>query len=377
MSIDVFKVHIMDEELVDLKERIRNTRWPMEFDRKDWEFGTNLEYLKNLCNYWQNEFDWRKTENKINNLPNFITIIDGFKIHFIHIKGQGKNSIPIILTHGWPSSFLEFLKIIPLLNSNGNFSFDLVIPSLIGYGFSQNSNMEGVTPFLIADLWFKLMNKLGYERFGAHGGDFGADVSIALGLKYSKNLIGIHLTGADYYIPFVSKDSKLTQSEISFEEKSASWVEKNGAYAHLHRTKPITISYSMDDSPIGLCSWILEKFYNWSDCKGNLDNVLTKEEILSNITLYWITRTFYSSIQLYKEFSNSPIRFSQDDFITCPVAFAHFPVEEPFPPEERIKRGFNLKQWTEMPKGGHFASLEQPELLANDIIHFFKNFGNI
>jgi len=348
--IQPFKINIPQNILDDLKSRIRNTRWTDEITGSGWTYGVNLEYMKELTDYWLNKFDWRKTEEEINSYPNFIADIDGYKIHFLHVKVKGQKSFPLIITHGWPGSFLEMMKIIPMLTSNSEFTFDLVIPSMMGYGFSEKINKPGCNVRFMADLWFKLMQELGYEKFGAQGGDFGAGVSTALALNYPENVTGIHLNYIPgSYKPYLKEGETLTSEEVQFEKDEEEWFQREGAYAAQHSTKPLTLAFGLNDSPIGLCSWIIEKFYDWADCKGNIENVFTKDELLANVTLYWITETIHSSIRLYNENSKVPLHFTKDDFIKVPVGISHFPLEEPFPPKKYIERGYNVQHWTEMP----------------------------
>jgi pimeloyl-ACP methyl ester carboxylesterase len=315
-----------------------------------------------------------KIENEINAHPNFIAEIDGYRIHLLHVKGKGKKSLPLILTHGWPGSFLEMMKLIPLLTDADEFSFDLVIPSMLGYGFSQKITSPGCTTQSMGELWFKLMRELGYEKFGAQGGDFGASVSTALALRHPQNVVGLHLNYIEgYYAPYLGEGETWTNEETQFQRDEHDWYDRAGGYSHQQRTKPLTLAYGLHDSPIGLCAWIVEKFYGWAECKGNIENVFTKDELLANVTLYWVTETLHSSIRLYNESSKSPMPFKKDDYVRVPVGIVRFPLEEPFPPRRYIERGFNIQRWTEMPAGGHFPAMEQPELLANDIRDFFQS----
>ena len=374
--ITEFKCHISQDAIDDLKFRISQTRWPDEINGSNWQYGADLSYTKELADYWLNTFDWRKVENEVNQHPNYIVEIDGVKIHFLHIKGTGKISVPLIITHGWPGSFLEMTKLIPLLTTNPEFSFDLIIPSIIGFGFSQKINISGCNLWFIADLWAKLITELGYKKVLAQGGDFGAGVSTALALRHSDKILGLHLNYIHSgYFPFLSQTESLTEEEVKFQKNADDWYIAEGAYAHQHRTKPLTLSYSLNDSPIGLCAWIVEKFHGWSDCDGNIESVFTKDELLANISLYWFTETIHSSIRLYNETIKKPLHFSENDFIKIPVGIAKFHKEEPFPPRKFIERGYNIQQWTDIPIGGHFAAMEQPILLAEDIIKFAKKLG--
>ena len=371
--ITEFKCQISQPFVDDLKFRISHTRWTDEIKDSGWQYGANLSYIKELADFWLNKFDWRKAEDKINQYPNYIAEIDGIRIHFLHIKGKGKISLPLIITHGWPGSFMEMIKLIDLLTTDPEFSFDLIIPSIPGFGFSQKMNTPGCNLWFIGDLWNKLIKKLGYEKVIAQGGDFGAGISTALALKHPENMMGLHLNYIPgSYFPFLSKSEKLTEEEIQFQKSVESWSGTEGAYSHQHRTKPLTLGYSLNDSPVGLCAWIVEKFYGWSDCNGNIESVFTKDELLSNVSLYWFTGTIHSSIRLYNENSRAPLHFFKNDFINIPVGIARFHKEEPFPPRRFIERGYNIQHWTDIPTGGHFAAMEQPHLLANDIIQFAK-----
>lgn len=376
--ITEFKCHISQAAIEDLTIRIGQTRWTDEIKDSGWVYGANLSYIRELADYWLNKFNWRKVEDEINQYPNYIAEIDGIKVHFLHIKGTGKISVPLIITHGWPGSFLEMMKLIPLLTTNAELSFDLIIPSLIGFGFSQKINIAGCNLWFIADLWAKLIGELGYEKVLAQGGDFGAGISTALALRHPDKMLGLHLNYIPgSYFPFLSEAETFTTEEIQFHKSSDDWSKTEGAYGHQHRTKPLTLAYSLNDSPAGLCAWIVEKFYGWSDCKGNIENVFTKDELLANVTLYWFTETIHSSIRLYNENSKAPLHFLKDDFINIPVGIAKFHKEEPFPPRKFIERGYNIQHWTDIPKGGHFAAMEQPVLLANDLIQFANTVKNI
>ena len=368
-----FTCNISKPVVDDLKFRISQTRWPDEIKDSGWQFGADLSYIKTLADYWLNGFDWKKTEEEINQYPNYIAEIDGIKIHFLHIKGKGKTSVPLIITHGWPGSFLEMMKLIVPLTADPECSFDLIIPSIPGFGFSQKMNTPGCNLWFIGDLWSKLIKELGYEKVLAQGGDFGAGISTALAARHPENILGLHLNYIEgSYFPFLPPPEKLTEEEIQFQKNADDWFAREGAYSHQHRTKPLTLAYGLNDSPVGLCAWIVEKFYSWSDCNGNIESVFTKDELLSNVSLYWFTQTIHSSIRLYNEDSRAPLHFSKNDFINIPVGIAKFHKEEPFPPRKFIERGYNIQHWTDIPVGGHFAAMEQPVLLANDIIQFAK-----
>ncbi len=372
--IKPFVANISEEILDDLKNRIKNTRWPDEITCSNWNYGASLSFMKKLSSHWFNNFDWRKVEIEINSFPNFIANIDDHEIHFMHIKGKGVKSIPLIITHGWPGSFLEMMKLIPLLTEDKDVSFDLVIPSIIGFGFSSPSKVEGCNSAFVAELWHKLMTELGYKEYGAQGGDIGSGISTWLSLKYPENLIGLHLNYiSGSYKPYLRDGEQLTEEVVGFQKSALDWALKEGAYSYIQSTKPLTLAYGLNDSPIGLCAWIIEKFNTWSDNNGSINSIFTCDELLANVTLYWITETIHSSIRMYNENSKHPLKFGENDFIKVPVGFAKFPKELPTPPRAYIEKSFNITHWTEMPVGGHFAGMEQPELLARDIKDFFKN----
>ena len=374
--IQPFSVNIPQPILDDLKLRLKQVRWPDEITDSGWNYGSNLSYMKELTEYWQHTFDWRKIENEINAYPNFTAEINGHQIHFLHIRGIGKRSVPLIITHGWPGSFLEMMKLIPLLTEDPDLSFDLVIPSIPGFGFSGKVTVPGCSSADVADIWHQLMTKLGYERYGAQGGDIGSGISTWLSLKYPSNIIGLHLNYiSGSYKPYLQDGEQLSDEVVAFQKTGAEWSAREGAYAAIHATKPMTAAYGLNDSPVGLCAWIIEKFNGWSDNNGNIENVFTKDELLANVTLYWITQTIHSSMRMYNENSKKPMIFGKDDFVNVPVGFAKFPKELPTPPRSYVEKGFNIQHWTEMPAGGHFAAVEQPELLARDLRDFFSNIG--
>ena len=372
--IKPFSADISEDILDDLKTRISNARFTDEITDSDWIYGTNQSFLKELCHYWLNSFDWRKVEAEINSFPNFIANIDGYEIHFIHVKGKGENCIPLLITHGWPGSFIEMIKLIPLLTDDKDLSFDLVIPSIIGFGYSSASKVDGCNSEFVADVWQKLMLELGYKQFGAQGGDIGSGISTWLSLKYPDNVIGMHLNYiSSSYKPYLKEGEELTSEVLEFQKFVQIWSSKEGAYSNIQSTKPQTLAYGLNDSPIGLCAWIIEKFNAWSDNDGNIYNVFSKDELLANVTLYWITQSIHSSIRMYSENSKLPLEFGENDFIKVPVGFAKFPKELPTPPRSYIEKSFNITHWAEMPFGGHFAAMEQPKLLADDIKKFFKS----
>ncbi|HEY1805797.1 MAG TPA: epoxide hydrolase [Terracidiphilus sp.] len=363
----------------DMRRRLRQTRWPQIVSGADSSMGVDRGFLQDLCGYWMDTFSWKSQVDRFATLNHYRYQSREGYIHFIHEKGKGPSPLPLILTHGWPGSFLEMLKILPLLTDPAAYghdaadAFDVVIPSLPGFGYSDKPVQPGMNFFRVAEIWAELMGALGYERFAVQGGDLGAGVSTALGLRHSHRIIGVHLNYIPgSYRPHLPDGVTLLATEERFLAIAASWFDLNGAYAHIQGTRPHTPAYALNDSPAGLAAWIIEKVREWSDCEGDLYRSFTRDELLANVTLYWMTQTISSSFLIYHEGRKAPLRFTSDDFVHVPCAIAHFPKEIVFPPQEWVERGYNVQRWTEMPKGGHFAAAEQPDLLAADIRAFFR-----
>ena len=381
MDIAPFKVEVPDDALEDLHDRLVRTRWPDELEGTDWDYGSNMAYVKELVDYWINEFDWRAQERTINSFSQFKTEIDGQGIHFVHERGKGPNPFPLLITHGWPSSFVEFQKIIPLLTDPASHggdeadSFDVITPSMPGYGFSAMTSRREMHTEAFADLWVKLMTEgLSYDAFGVQGGDWGATVSSWQGYKYPQHVKGVHLNAIFGPRPYLGPGSRpLSDAEEAYLEEMRVWEREEGAYGHIQGTKPQTLAYGLNDSPVGLAAWIVEKWRAWSDCDGDLEKRYTKDELLTNITVYWVTQTINSSVRLYYEDSRHPWNLEQGDRLDVPVGVSVFPVEIDHPIREWAERSLNVQQWTEMPKGGHFPSIEEPELLAEDVRKFFRS----
>ncbi len=383
MAIEPFAIPFSQSAVDDFRDRLARTRWPDEVQGADWQYGFDRGFLQEICRYWIDQFDWKAQVERLSAFHHYRYLADGVGVHFIYERGKGPHPIPLILTHGWPGSFLEFLRLIPLLtgpaahDENLTTSFDVVVPSLPGYGFSDRPDRPGMNTARIAALWANLMGQLGYSRFAAQGGDIGASVSTMLGLRHAHRMIGIHLNYIPgSYRPYLKQGAKLTSAEQQFLSDAERWYEQSGAYAHIQRTRPQTAAYALNDSPAGLAAWILEKFHDWSDCDGELRQRFVLDELLANVTLYWMTETINSSFRLYYEGRKAPLQFGETDFVRVPCAVARFPKEEPFPPREWIERGYNVRHWSDMPRGGHFAAWEEPELLAQDIRSFFAAQGS-
>jgi len=380
MEIQPFKIKVPEETLEDLRERLARTRWPDEIPGSGWDYGSNLAYLKELVEYWRTRFDWRAQEEAINSFAHFRANVDGLGIHFIHERGRGPNPMPLIITHGWPSTFFEMLKIIPMLTDPASYdgdpadSFDVVAPSMPGYGFSDHTTQRGVNVARIADLWAQLMTDgLSYRRYGAHGGDWGAGVTAKLGFSYPSQVIGIHVTSVSG-VPTGWQQGmrELSAAERAMLEVRAHWLHEEAGYSHIQGTKPQTLSYGLNDSPAGLASWIVEKWRTWSDCGGDVESRFTKDELLTTITIYWATQTINSSTRLYYENQHNPWIIGPGQRIDVPCAVAVFPREITRPPREWAERFYNLQHWTQMPRGGHFAAAEEPQLMAQNIRDFFR-----
>jgi pimeloyl-ACP methyl ester carboxylesterase len=373
-----FTINIPDAELADLRERLAHVRWPGEIPDSGWDYGANLAYLKELVEYWRTQYDWRVQECRMNRWRHFRVTIDGQGLHFIHERGKGPKPIPLIITHGWPGSFYEFMEIIgPLTDPAAHGgdpadAFDVVIPSLPGYGLSAPTRDRRVNIARIADWFAALMTDvLGYARYGAQGGDWGAMVTSRLGFAYPQQLCGIHLNMVAA-APHPANRANLSSAEQAWLKEVAAWRYEETGYQWIQGTKPQTLAYGLNDSPVGLCAWIIEKFRTWSDCAGNLEQSYTKDQLLTNVMLYWLTQTINSSTRLYYEDRHSPWRLGKEEKITVPTAIAAFPGELIRPPRAWAERAYNIQRWTEMPAGGHFAAMEKPQLLVEDIRAFFR-----
>ncbi|RYG37231.1 epoxide hydrolase [bacterium] len=369
-----FQIDVPDRVLEDLQRRLRATRWPDEMTGKGWKYGTDSAYLRPLCEYWADGFDWRAQEAKLNGLDQFTAEVDGISLHFVHQKSRHKEAIPLLLSHGWPDSFWRFEKLIPLLTDpeDSADAFHIVAPSLPGYGFSGYPSEPGWNPTRIAAAFWKLMTgALGYKAFGAHGGDWGASITEALAHDHPESLLGIHLTDIPFRRLFEVPPDDLSDAEKEFLQKGQAWSQTYGGYAIVQGNEPQTLAYGLNDSPAGLAGWILDKFQKWSDCDGNLDRSFTKDELLTNLTIYWATGTAASASRLYFETARDETGGPKGK-IEVPMGAAIFPKDLIPAPREFAERIYDVRRWTEMPKGGHFAALEEPELLAQEIQGFFR-----
>jgi pimeloyl-ACP methyl ester carboxylesterase len=380
MRVEPFEIALDEQVLDDLRRRIRATRWPDQLPGVGWDHGTELGYLRDLLAYWADEFDWRAEERRLNRLAHYRTELDGLGIHFVHERAESDDAIPLIVTHGWPSTFLEPLPLIPLLTDPAAHGIDapafhVVVPSLPGYGFSDRPGREGVTVRYTARLWDELMRGLGYDRYAAAGGDFGSGVTTFLGLDHPDSLVGIHLSTLDV-TPYAGPGShQLSAEEAAYLEHNEKWWEDEGGYKAIQSTRPQTVGYGLNDSPAGLAAWVLEKWRTWSDSGGDLDGRFGRDLLLATLTIYWATESITSSMRWYLD--DRPLGTAgPDDFVAVPTAIAvfdHGHVPEGVPPREWAERLYDVRRYTVMPSGGHFAALEEPELLARDIGAFFAN----
>ena len=377
-----FTVSVSDEVLADLRARIANTRWPGPAPGAPWEQGTDLGYLRDLLAYWADGFDWRAQERWLNGFGQFRASIGGVRVHFVHERARGGRGIPLILTNGWPSCFAEFLPVVPLLTDPaahgiGGPGFDVVIPSLPGYGFSERPARTGVTCRDTAGLWHRLMRGLGYQRYGAHGGDFGAAVTTFMALDDPAPMLGIHLSNLDL-APYTGPGSRpLSAAERAYLAQYQRWRDDDRGYGAIQSTRPQTLSYGLNDSPAGLAAWVLEKWRGWADSGGDIDATFSRDFLLTVVTLYWATQTIASSIRDYADNRWLAAELSLSDAVTVPTAVAIFHqfIDDGTPPRQWAERLYNIHRWTPMPSGGHFPAAEQPGLLSRDIAAFFNDLG--
>ena len=374
-----FKIDVPQPVLDDLQQRLANTRWPDEIEDAGWDYGTNRAYLKQLAAYWQHDYDWRAQEAKLNEFPQFKAEVAGLDMHFLYVEGKGPNPIPLLLVHGWPDSFFRMTKIIGLLTDPASHggraedAFTVIVPDLPGYGFSERPTEPGYDPKRMADVLAELMTEtLRYKKYVAHGGDWGSHVVEQLALHHADSLLGIHLTDVpSTHAKAADKLPDLSAAEKAFIVKNKAWQEKEAGYQKIQGTKPETLAYALNDSPVGLLGWIIEKFHAWSDNDGNVEQAFTKDDLLTNVMIYWVTQTIGSSVRLYYEAMHNPA-LAAPTHTKVPTGFAIFPKDITPVPRELAERFFNVQRWEEMPRGGHFAALEAPGLLVRELREFFR-----
>jgi pimeloyl-ACP methyl ester carboxylesterase len=378
LRVEPFTIAVDEAVLSDLRDRIARTRWPDTMDGAGWEDGVDPEYLRSLLAYWANEFDWRAQERRLNRFKHYLAHVDGARVHFAREPGNGPDPLPIVLTHGFPSSFVEHLELLPLLTDpaahggRADDAFDVVVTSLPGYGFSDPLP-EPMLESTVADMWCKLMrDALGYTRFGAHGSDVGSGVTIELGLRHPDHLIGIHLSAFYLYPP----PEPWPQAVRQFIERSTRERAADVAYSRMQATKPRTVAYGLTDSPAGLAAWIVDLFRAFSDCGGDIEARFTRDQLLTNLTIYWATASIGPAMRGYYDFDHFATPPPPGSRVRVPSGFAVFADSylpgSARPPRELAEHFFNITRWTDMPRGGHFAALEEPQLLADNIRDFFR-----
>jgi pimeloyl-ACP methyl ester carboxylesterase len=371
-----FQIKIPETDLDDLRDRLARTRWPEAATADGWTQGVPLDYARELCDYWARQYDWRRCEAELNALPQFRTGLDGggddtVEIHLIHARSPHAGALPLLLTHGWPGSIVEFLGVIEALRNppDPRDAFHVVVPSLPGYGFSGKPTVSGWGVERIATAWAQLMDRLGYDRYGAQGGDWGSMITSALGTGAPENLVGIHLTMPIAAPPPEGEGTALTASEQAGLAARKTFQKVGTGYSSEQSTRPQTLGYGLLDSPVGQCTWIVEKFWDWTDCAGHPENVISRDRLLDNVMLYWLPGTGASSARLYWE----SFKRRRMDEVTVPTGVTLFPQELVRLPRQWIERRYtDLRHWSEPATGGHFASLEQPDVFVDELRTFFR-----
>ncbi len=379
MGIRPFYIHVEDQTLDDLQRRLARTRWPTITGENGWKFGTSSAYLRELMSYWRTGYDWRLQESKLNELPQFKANLDGGDLHFAHVKGRSMRALPLLLLHGWPDSFCRFAKVIPTFSDperaggTSKDAFDVVVPSLPGFAFSgrvQFPNQERPMRQTAEMLWQLMTQVLGYERFAIAGGDTGSAVAQNLAIAHPSSVVGIHVTDLSWHAGNVDP-AMASKAEQKYLEASKKRFMEDGAYIMVQTTEPRGLTPGLNDSPVGLASWILDRFHSWSDGGDHL-RTFTPDELLTNIMLYWVTQTIDSSVHHYYAEARSP-SLLPSSHVDVPCAVALFPHDAAgIPPRSLGERTLNVQRWAEMPRGGHFGPLEEPALYAHDVVEFFR-----
>ncbi len=375
-GIESFRVRVDDAQLEDLRSRLARTRFPDQIPGTEWEAGIPIAYLRELIDYWLERYDWRQEEARLNEFAQFRTRIDGQSIHFIHVRSPHEDALPLLLSHGWPGSIVEFLAVIPRLTDPPAYggraadAFHVVAPSLPGYGFSEPTRTRGWDVRRIAEAFIVLMHRLDYGRYGAQGGDWGAQITTHIGALDPAHCAAIHLNMPIGVRP--SEPGALTDEEQSDLSDMRHFTSQEAAYANEQGTKPQTVGVGLNDSPAGLLAWIVEKFRAWSDCGGHPENCFTRNQLLTNVMIYWMTESSTSSARLYWETNQSGVLTEKLPFIDVPTGVARYPKEVLRWPRSWVEQQYNVTHWATMPRGGHFAAMEQPELFAADLQEFFR-----
>ena len=382
--MEKFSISVPDSVLTDLHDRLARARYPNDLGNDQWAYGTNAEYLKELCTYWRTGFDWRAQEKAINALPHYRTTIEGNPIHFIHQPGKGPKPIPIILNHGWPWTFWDMNKIIGPLSDPAAYggdpadAFDVIVPSLPGYGYSTPLANTGLNFWRTADLWVQLMqDKLGYKRFASYGGDWGSLVTAQLGHKHADKLYGVYVSlplPLDLFFSPLPGPEQYAADEKNWHAENELFFATESGYSAIQATKPQSLGYGLADSPVAQCAWILEKRRTWSHCKGNVESVFSKDELLTTMMLYWATNSGGSSARYYYECTHNPWQPSHNrhPWVEAPTGVALFENDIFRLPKSWSEKNYNLKSYRRFPQGGHFAPMEQPDIIVSELREFFR-----
>jgi pimeloyl-ACP methyl ester carboxylesterase len=371
-DVEPFEIRVPDEVLQDLKQRLAATRLPQQIEGSGWSYGAELSYLKELLAYWRDKYDWRAQEAALNRFDHFTTVIDDHRIHFVHQRSKREDAVPVLLMHGWPGSIVEFMNVIgPLCDPGADPPFHVVAPSLPGYGFSEPTKVAGYDTQRMAETFAVLMSRLGYDRYGVEGGDWGAVIANSVAILDADHVLGLHTTMPLAFPPPDHDPEKLSERELRDLADMADFDRNGTGYQKIQGTKPQTLGFGLNDSPAGLCAWITEKFHAWTDCDGHVENAVDRDQLLTNVMVYWVTQTITPSTRLYYETFKSGRVGVVGARVEVPTGVARFPREIMRFPRKWVERSYNVTHWTEMPRGGHFAAIEQPELFVADVRTFF------
>jgi len=372
-SLRPFRIHIPDQDLADLGDRLRRTRWPDHVEAAGWDYGTDPGYLRELAGYWATTFDWRRAERRLNSHPQFRADVDGLRLHFVHRRGRGPAPLPVLVLHGWPGSFVQLLDIAPLLadpaahGGDPADAFDVVLGSLPGFGFSDAATRPGMGEVGMAHVFHRLMTEvLGHRRYAVRGSDFGAGIAEQMAAHYPEAVIGIHLSGVT---PRGDDPPARPSPAISeYLRDVERWRAAEAGYSRQQATRPQTLAYALNDSPVGLAGWLVEKFRRWSDCGGDVERRFTKDDLLTTISVYWFTATIGSSMRMYYESARQPGRRPD-----VPAAYLMSSKDMVPTPREWVERHARVDRWTGVDRGGHFPEWEEPQIVADDMRTFFRS----
>lgn len=378
MSVTPFTIRVADDVLRDLRMRLARSRLPDAVSGAAWDYGADRGYLAQLLAYYREQFDWRVQEARLNQLAHYCAEVEGYRLHFVHQRGEAERAVPLLLVHGFPDSFLRMEKLIPRLTHPSRYggdardAFDVIVPSIPGYGFSERPRERGMGPTQVARLFGKLLREqLGYSRYGVHGGDWGSVIAEQLARLHPEDTLGLHLTEVPFTHLHRAPPESLSEAERAYIAAGRRWQAAEGGYYAIQASKPQTLAFALNDSPSGLTAWIVEKFRSWSDCGGDVEARFSKDELLTNVTLYWVTETIHSAMRLYYEAQGERAR-AVPARLAVPTGFAIFPRDLLRAPREFGERWFDVQRWSNMERGGHFAAFEEPDLLAHELRAFYR-----